>query len=331
MTTSMDKTNDGEEQQLNAVVADLTALRTSIISLNTKLDTSIGNLNAAGTNLAAVAGTNFAAVVNPAALTSQAPARAIGLPINSAADVDLLLKRLSNTSLDFTPTHILRPVGSTFKDMLDSWDLTSTGGDATITPRAIKTVKASANAWVASANSKFQFGTSNFAFLMITRFLAVGSGGYFISNLKGPDGTDPYAPGGPFGQDKGYGISHNGDGGLGIAVYGVNGYANTDTADGTINHADSTWRAYAWGYSQTSSIAFLTASDFNIAHNVAVGNTNNTDAIFGYRCNYYNINQSNATQETALLCVFEGTAAQNIYLQRSNFLPGLQSYLQTLV
>ena len=68
----MNRDHDADETQLNAIVADLTALRASIVGITAKLDTAVGNLNAAGTNLAAVAGTNFAALWNPAALTSAA-------------------------------------------------------------------------------------------------------------------------------------------------------------------------------------------------------------------------------------------------------------------
>ena len=272
--------------------------------------------NILGANITSNPSVIFPSVSNP-----------LRFPVDNAKDIDALLKSASNTSLDFTPSHILVPVDSTFKDMLGNWDLTSTGGDATKTDHAIKSVRNSTNAWVASANSKYQFGTSNFAFLMITRFSAKGSGGYFISNLKGPDATDPYAPGGPFGQDKGYGLSMNADGGMGFGIYGAGGYTNADTANGTIDHSDNVWRAYAWGYSQDSSIAYLSSSSYNIAFAGAIGNTSNTDAIFGTRCDYYGASQSNADHETALLCVFIGDAAQNIYLQRSNFLSNVQKLI----
>lgn len=72
MAVSMNSENQAREDQLNAIVADVTAIRASILGITAKLDTAVGALNAAGTNLATAAGTNFAALWNPAALTATA-------------------------------------------------------------------------------------------------------------------------------------------------------------------------------------------------------------------------------------------------------------------
>lgn len=72
MPTSMNHPHQETENQFNSLVTDVASMRSSIIGITAKLDTAISTLNAAGTNLATVAGTNFGALWNPAALGSVA-------------------------------------------------------------------------------------------------------------------------------------------------------------------------------------------------------------------------------------------------------------------
>jgi len=72
MATSLNSEHQGREDQLNAILADITAVRTSVVGIVAKLDTAMAAINAAGTNVATAMCTNFATLWNPAALTATA-------------------------------------------------------------------------------------------------------------------------------------------------------------------------------------------------------------------------------------------------------------------
>lgn len=72
MTVSMNGDHVDLELKLNSLLTDITAAKTSIAGITAKLDTAVAAINAAGTNFAVVAGSNFAALWNMPALNSAA-------------------------------------------------------------------------------------------------------------------------------------------------------------------------------------------------------------------------------------------------------------------
>jgi hypothetical protein len=72
MAQSLNDEIQGLEDKFNSLLIDINKVKTAHAGLTAKLDTAIGNLNAAGTNMATVAGTNFAALWDVGALNSTA-------------------------------------------------------------------------------------------------------------------------------------------------------------------------------------------------------------------------------------------------------------------
>lgn len=69
---SLNNEHQAIETSDNALLADITAVRASVIGIVAKLDTAMAAINAAGTNVATAMGTNFASLWTPAALTATA-------------------------------------------------------------------------------------------------------------------------------------------------------------------------------------------------------------------------------------------------------------------
>lgn len=76
MATSLNNQDQNIENQLNALLVDITAIRASILGITAKLDTAMAAVNnygfIGGTSIAVSMGTNFASLWNPAALTATA-------------------------------------------------------------------------------------------------------------------------------------------------------------------------------------------------------------------------------------------------------------------
>jgi hypothetical protein len=77
MATSLNSEHQEAEAQLNALLVDIGACKTSIAGLNAKLDSTMSTLyttagGIGGTTIANIAGTNFASLWNVPTLTATA-------------------------------------------------------------------------------------------------------------------------------------------------------------------------------------------------------------------------------------------------------------------
>lgn len=248
----------------------------------------------------------------------------------------LLARAAGKPALSFAPSHALVDFDSDFaRDLIGNWHLYRTCGDASapvtsygggmFVRRALSTVLGSADTWIAGDVAHYNFGATSWAMILVSEFLALGIGGLYLSNVRGPAPDDPFNNPGHLddGPDRGHGISANGDGGIGFLVYGSGGYLNADTAPGTINLIGTGPRALAFGYSAAAKIAYLTGSNFNIAYAGDAGDLTSPD-MFAFRSTYFNAMQCGATQRTSLLAVIDDpTAAENVYQYRIGSAVGL--------
>lgn len=242
----------------------------------------------------------------------------------------------AQTSVDFTPTHNLQGKPFQLEDFIGSWDVVSTDPTVAVTTfsnfgakagrvvRCADTTKDSPQSFASTNAAHWDFKDKSWAMGAVIKLASVANGSYALSNLKGPN--NPYSGFLGFGQDKGFGLSFNGDGGAGVSIYGTSGYVNCDTSN--ISVADNKWRVYLFGYSQNNEIGYLSCKDFHIAQNTAVGNISNTDGKFGFRANYWGQNLSGATMSVAKLIVWDEAAAENIFTYRLDMLPALQLGLE---
>lgn len=261
-------------------------------------------------------------------------------------------KALGNSQLNLRPRTYVRPNSSFYaRDVIGDWDLRCEGGEANRRQtkfrdipgkgarvvHALATVNNSPDTWEAISSAHWNFGVGkSWGITFWARFLARATGGYFISNLKGPAADDPWAPGGAphFGSDRGYGASSNSDGGLGFGIYGDAVYLNTDTDLDEWDHADRRWRCYTLGYDVPAKTGYLTCKDFNIAHTtgVEIGDTTSEDGIFALRARYYGQSLCGGTCEIAGIMAFvdddDYAWGNSLWLNRIDLMTALQRDLE---
>ena len=274
----------------------------------------------------------------------------------SLAAIDDVLAGIHGTSrLDFTPTHALtRIVDGTVLDVnrSDPWDLVSEGATATDArmdygkpdhhSRSLEHIYGGRR-WIAKSTSAFNFDSSESWSVMVPwRYDSIGlvGGGWMMSNLVGPNPDDVWYPTPTiYGQNKGWGVSSNGNGGAcGIAVYGTTGQHNVDITPFTYGADDGRWRMLEFGYHVGRHETWLTlahridegAGVSNILYSTgSVGDTTSPDGRFTTGQNYYGIAQSSFNGGLGLpMIAFEGTAAENRYAVRIAELPVLQHQLE---
>lgn len=265
----------------------------------------------------------------------------------TAEDVERVLRGMTNSrDGNFRPSHIIDVSATAGVDLIGDWHLSSEGGDATVTTGpygddsyALRTVKNSATTWTASDPNHFNWALTAFAFLIFPRFNAAGSGGFFFSNFQGPADANPFLGGsGDFGTDRGYGMTSNGDGGIGFQIGGDTGWLNTDTSLSSVNLVDSQFHALLFGLSRTANTGFLRGADFYLYQSEHIhgpgdarvgtpGNTLSSDGMFAFRADYNGNTLCGASMDMARIIVFEGDAAENIYTFGAVLAPQLQNSL----
>lgn len=277
----------------------------------------------------------------------------------SLAAIDDVLADIHGTSrLDFTPTHALtRIVDGTVLDVnrSDPWDLVSEGPTATdarmdygkpdFHARSLETTNLDSRLWRAKTQAAFRFAAQSWSLMFPWRYDTEANGGLIMSHIKGPAPGDAYYPT-PivYGQNRGWGMSANGNGGAcGMLMYGSAGQHNTDFSAFTLNFADGLWRMVEIGYDATAKTSWLTVAHRRAETSVeaagavsvsqtsgsGVGDMSSTDSWFMLGGDYWGIRQANQTGGIGLpLIVFENTAAENRYAVRIAELPVLQAQLE---
>ncbi len=274
----------------------------------------------------------------------------------SLAAIDDVLADIHGTSvLDFTPSHALtRIVDGTVLDVnrSDPWDLVSEGAGATVarTPygkpdhvhHSLETVNLATRLWRAQYQHAFRFAAQSWSLMFPWRYDTEASGGLILSHIKGPNPDDAYYPT-PivYGQNRGWGMSANGDGGAcGLLMYGADGQHNIDFSAGMYDFSDGLWRMVEIGYHASRKESWLTVAQrrgasgpgaVNILHATVsgVGDMASTDSWFLLGGDYYAIREANQTGGIGLpLVVFEDGPAENRYAVRIAELPVLQAQLE---
>lgn len=274
----------------------------------------------------------------------------------SLAAIDDALADIHGTSaLDFTPSHALtRIVDGVVLDVnrSDPWDLVSEGATATdarmvygkpdFHSRSLETTDADTYLWRATSQAAFRFAAQSWSLMFPWRIDALGGGSLIMSHIKGPNPDDVYYPTPTvYGENRGWGMSANGDGSCGFLMYGSAGQHNNDFSAYSQDFTDGRWRMVEIGYHATRKESWLTVAQrrdktnspmaVNVLHATApgVGDMTNTDAWFLLGGDYYGIRQANQTGGIGLpLIVFEDTAAENRYAVRIAELPVLQAQLE---
>ena len=252
------------------------------------------------------------------------------------------------------PGHIVDVSAAGAVDLLGSWHLASEGGDAVLTTtpyaprfRGMHTNYASTNTWIAASQTPFNFGTGSWAVLFVNRFYksppdlpnSSGGGGFFIGNMKGPKASNPILGDGlnTYGDDRGWGISANGDGGMGFQITGTTGLLNCDLTGH--DFTDGKFRVHVLGYNATLGFGFMTGAAYDLVidpDNPGVftfqsdpGDITSTDGIFALRCEYPYLS-CHATQDMLRIMSFTGAAAEALYAVRNSALQGVQHSLDPL-
>jgi len=281
----------------------------------------------------------------------------------SLAAIDDVLADIHGTSrLDFAPTHALTRVvydgpHSRVYDANreDPWDLVSEdeAGGASLARtnygrpdhvhHSLETVNLATRLWRAQYQHAFRFSTQSWSLMFPWRYDTEANGGLILSHIKGPAPGDVFYPTPiTYGQNRGWGMSANGNGGAcGTLMYGSAGQHNIDFSAYTQSFADGRWRMVEIGYHATRKESWLTVAQrrdktdspmaVNILHATAsgVGDMSNTDSWFMLGGDYWGIRQANQTGGIGLpLVVFEGTPAENRYAVRIAELPVLQAQLE---
>ena len=275
----------------------------------------------------------------------------------SLAAIDDVLADIHGTSaLDFTPTHALtRIVDGTVLDVnrSDPWDLVSEGAGATVARTdygkpdhvhySLESTFAATTLWRATSQAAFRFASQSWSLMFPWRYDAEADGGLFMSHVKGPNPSDPWYPTvETYGENRGWGISANGDGGAcGILMYGATDWHNVDFTPGTQNFADGLWRMVEVGYNATAKTSWLTVAQrrnktdipmaVSATHTSAggAGDMTGTDSWFLLGGHYYGVRRAEMTGGVGLpLIVFEDAAAENRYDVRHAELPVLQAQLE---
>lgn len=281
----------------------------------------------------------------------------------SLAAIDDVLADIHGTSrLDFTPTHALTRVvydgpHSRVYDANreDPWDLVSEdeAGGASLARtnygrpdhvhHSLETVNLATRLWRAQYQHAFRFAAQSWSLMFPWRYDTMASGGLVLSHIKGPAPGDVYYPTETtYGQNRGWGMSANGNGGAcGMLMYGAAGQHNTDFSAFGENFSDGRWRMVEIGYHAGRKESWLTVAQrrdktnsplaVNILHATAsgVGDMTNTDSWFLLGGDYWGIRQANQTGGIGLpLVVFEGAPAENRYAVRIAELPVLQAQLE---
>jgi hypothetical protein len=274
-----------------------------------------------------------------------------------AARVQRVLRRASaQPAANFTPSHIISGrgvLGGTASDLIGDWHLVSEGGAAVNTRAsfgqasnyyvpAMRVEKGASQAWVAQNLTSWNFA-SYFAVLMIVRFVVDGGGGYFIGNLRGPDIGDPHPLGGDpwespdYGDDLGWGISANGNGGMGAGIYGDAAEPgrfdiNNDCAGGTedANLADGEWRCIVLAYHSSTPNMRLTAADSGAqTFDAGTPGTITSPDVFRFGAvNYFGNQVNTATIEIASLIAFtDATVVGNVWTNHQKIVDLIQADL----
>lgn len=274
-----------------------------------------------------------------------------------AADIQALLRTaVGSASADYLPSHLLGPsiISGICYDRVGDWHLYADGGDAervqvgygigggtNFARHAMRTRYGSASTWRARDVSHFNFSMQAFAFLVLTRWLDEPNGAWCMGNLDGPDAADPWLGNGTnYGPNKGYSLSANGSGGIGWAAIGTTGNLNQDTYDpldgGSLpsNTADlvtTELNAIVCGRVLTGTAGIYHAGYDQAAWSIGSGGTVGdvtSPTPFALWHNYFNLEFAGVSAEWPLICVFEGTAAENLITNRAAIVTALQATLE---
>lgn len=233
------------------------------------------------------------------------------LDAESAADATAVLAGIVNGATA-APDRMVTWDSGLGTELLVGDTLTSSGAGATLVTTSFKngeidkaghTLLGDPHYWAAADASKWKgIAGAAFAFVVIQRFTAVGSGGYAMSDYDQD------------GQAKGWSLGLAADGKIQMNVFGAGGNASTV---GVANHADSTWRTLIFGRSITGNIIFCTSSlEDKTAASGAVGSIASTDGFFGLLQDLFGTKDSGATQDVSLIWRFTGADAEQIATNR---------------
>lgn len=256
---------------------------------------------------------------------------------------------------DFTPSHMLvTEIDGTVYDTnrADPWDLVAEGprvgrgrsayGQASGFVAQTLEHTLGGQRYRAKRIEAFNFGTQSWSVLFPWRVDSVGTGGFFIGNVRGPRPEDPWYPTPYYGEDRGWAVSSNGDGGFGAVMYGAvdntANWINMDTVWGTYSAADGAWRMFEVGYNANAKTMWATCSKrlseggsvaFCAQQTAALTGDITSPDYFITGQMYYGVEDSRLAGAIGLpICVFEGTVALNRWSSRIWALPVLQVDLE---
>lgn len=270
------------------------------------------------------------------------------LMARSAARHERVLRRAAARAVDLSPSSLIAgAVGDLAGDLIGDRHLYRTGSAAP----AARAVAAGAGIWSMrttveipdtweAAPGDYNFGVDPWAFLIIAGFRARGGGSWCLGNLVGPNPDDPYFTDTvAYGTDRGYGVTSNGDGGMGFAIAGDTGNYNADVAEDAVDLADRQVGAYVFGYSVAARTGYLrsarlpglgiaqAANDAAPTRQGRAPGDITSEGRFALRCDWRARRVCGASWDVLLLAVYEGAAAENVYAYHLDFLPMLQADL----